>query len=56
MGHPSRTRKVPTLEIRAMDVNADVDDTVALAVLMRAHGVDGGGAGASGDPDPRAVQ
>ena len=27
---------LPTLEIRSMDVNADVDDTVALAVLVRA--------------------
>ena len=30
--HPS----LPTLEIRAMDVNADVEDTVALAILVRA--------------------
>ncbi|MDT5067960.1 MAG: glutamate---cysteine ligase / carboxylate-amine ligase [Mycobacterium sp.] len=42
-----------TLEIRSMDVNADIDDTVALAVLVRAMVVVAAARVEAGDPGPR---
>ncbi len=45
--------RLPTLEIRAMDVTADVDDTVALAVLVRALVVTATAADRAGEPTPR---
>lgn len=44
---------VPTLEIRSMDVVADVDDTVALTVLLRALVTTMTAKAAAGDPGPR---
>lgn len=43
----------PTLEIRAMDVLQDLDDTVAVAVLLRAVVATAAGRARSGDPGPR---
>jgi carboxylate-amine ligase len=45
--------RLPTLEIRAMDVTADVDDAVALAVLVRALVVTATAAARVGEPTPR---
>lgn len=45
--------RLPTLEIRAMDVLQDLDDTVAVAVLLRALVVTCAGEAQSGDPGPR---
>lgn len=45
--------RLPTLEIRAMDVVADVDDTVALAVLVRALVMTAVGKVHTGDAGPR---
>ncbi|WP_260617955.1 YbdK family carboxylate-amine ligase [Streptomyces sp. WAC07149] len=42
----------PTLEIRAMDVLQDLDDTVAVAVLLRALVVAAEGLARRGDPGP----
>ena len=44
---------LPTLEIRCMDVTADVDDTVALAVLIRALVTTASIRVLSDDPGPR---
>jgi carboxylate-amine ligase len=44
---------VPTLEVRTMDVNADLDDTVALAMLIRALVAVGVDKARAGDPGPR---
>jgi carboxylate-amine ligase len=46
--------KLSTLEIRSMDVNPDVDDTVALAVLVRAMVTTSAAQVLAGDPGPRA--
>jgi carboxylate-amine ligase len=43
----------PTLEMRAMDVPADVEDTVALAALTRALVMTATTAASTGDPGPR---
>lgn len=45
--------RLPTLEIRAMDVTADVDDAVALAVLVRALVMTTTARARAGDPGPR---
>jgi glutamate---cysteine ligase / carboxylate-amine ligase len=45
--------RLPTLEIRAMDVLADVDDSVALAVLIRAVVTTATARASAGDPGPR---
>ncbi|MCW2650447.1 MAG: carboxylate-amine ligase, YbdK family [Mycobacterium sp.] len=45
--------RLPTIEIRAMDVPADVDDTLALAVLIRALVSTAAARVLSGDPGPR---
>jgi carboxylate-amine ligase len=45
--------KLPTLEIRSMDVPADIDDTVALAVLVRALVATSTDKALAGDPGPR---
>ncbi|MBV8930492.1 MAG: glutamate--cysteine ligase [Mycobacteriaceae bacterium] len=45
--------RLPTLEIRAMDVIAHVDDAVALAVLIRALVVTATAKVLAGDPGPR---
>ncbi|WP_274563199.1 carboxylate-amine ligase [Streptomyces spiramyceticus] len=45
--------RLPTLEIRSMDVPANVDDTVALAVLIRALVVTAAAQVERGDPGPR---
>jgi carboxylate-amine ligase len=45
--------RLPTLEIRAMDVAADVDDAVALAVLLRALVATILPMAIAGDPGPR---
>jgi carboxylate-amine ligase len=45
--------QLPTLEIRAMDVPADVEDTVALAALVRALVVTATARVLRGDPGPR---
>jgi glutamate---cysteine ligase / carboxylate-amine ligase len=44
---------LPTLEVRAMDVNADVEDTVALAMLIRALIDTAADKVRRGDPGPR---
>jgi carboxylate-amine ligase len=44
---------VPTLELRSMDVTADIDDTVALAVLTRALVATASARVLAGDPGPR---
>jgi carboxylate-amine ligase len=44
--------RLPTVEIRAMDVTADVDDTVALAVLSRALVATSAARAVAGDPGP----
>jgi carboxylate-amine ligase len=44
---------LPTIEIRAMDVPADIDDTVALAVLVRALVATATERALAGDPGPR---
>ncbi|MCT7661835.1 carboxylate-amine ligase [Mycobacterium deserti] len=45
--------RLPTLEIRTMDVPADVEDTVALAVLTRALVLTATAKASAGDPGPR---
>jgi glutamate---cysteine ligase / carboxylate-amine ligase len=45
--------RLPTLEVRTMDVTADVDDTVALAVLIRALVTTATATAGAGDPGPR---
>lgn len=45
--------RFPTVEIRCMDVLPDIEDTVALAVLVRALVVAGLGRVRQGDPGPR---
>jgi carboxylate-amine ligase len=45
--------RLPTLEIRTMDVQADVDDTVAFAVLVRALVATAVTKAVAGDPGPR---
>jgi carboxylate-amine ligase len=45
--------RLPTVEIRTMDVTADIDDTVALAVLVRALVTTASGRARAGDPGPR---
>lgn len=45
--------RVSTLEVRAMDVCADVDDAVALAVLVRALVMTVAPSARAGDPGPR---
>jgi glutamate---cysteine ligase / carboxylate-amine ligase len=45
--------RLPTLEIRSMSVGADVDDTVALAVLVRALVTTAGAKVTAGEPGPR---
>ena len=45
--------RLPTLEIRTMDVTADVDDTVALAVIIRALVAIAAARAVTGDPGPR---
>ena len=45
--------RLPTLEIRSMDVMADVDDTVALAVLIRALVATATAKVGRGDPGPQ---
>jgi carboxylate-amine ligase len=45
--------RLPTLEIRAMDVVADLDDTVALAVLVRGLVTTASAKARCGDPGPR---
>ena len=47
--------RLPTVEIRAMDVTADVDDTVALAVIVRALVATSAARAAAGDPGPRGM-
>ncbi|MBM7167630.1 YbdK family carboxylate-amine ligase [Streptomyces sp. G44] len=44
--------RVPTLEIRAMDVQQDLDDTVAIAVLLRALTVTAATLAKRGTPGP----
>jgi carboxylate-amine ligase len=44
---------VPTLEIRAMDVIADIDDATALAVLARALVTTAAAKASNGDPGPQ---
>lgn len=44
--------RLPTLEIRTMDVQADVEDTVALAVLTRALVITAAAAARAGDSGP----
>lgn len=44
--------RLPTLEIRAMDVLHDLDDTVAVAVLLRALTVTAAARARGGDPGP----
>ncbi|MGW7458415.1 carboxylate-amine ligase [Streptomyces sp. NPDC054797] len=44
--------RLPTLEIRAMDVLQDLDDTVAVAALLRALVVTAAGSARCGDPGP----
>jgi carboxylate-amine ligase len=44
---------VPTLEVRSMDVNADLEDTVALAMLIRALVAVAVDKARAGDPGPR---
>jgi carboxylate-amine ligase len=45
--------RVPTLEVRAMDVMADVDDTVAMTVLIRALVATATERAERGDPGPQ---
>ena len=45
--------RLPTLEVRAMDVSADVQDSVALAVLIRGLVTTATASAAAGDPGPR---
>ncbi|MET9430618.1 glutamate--cysteine ligase [Streptomyces sp. NPDC003036] len=45
--------RLPTLEVRTMDVLSDVDDTVALTALIRALVVTAARRAAAGDPGPR---
>lgn len=45
--------RLPTLEVRSMDVMADIDDTVALTVLIRALVVTVANEAVRGDPGPR---
>lgn len=45
--------RLPTLEVRSMDVLADVDDTVALTALVRALVVTSADRVVRGDPGPR---
>ena len=45
--------KLSTLEVRSMDVNADLDDTVALTVLVRALVTTSAARVLAGDPGPR---
>lgn len=45
--------RLPTLEVRAMDVMQDLDDTVAVAVLLRALVVTCADRAERGDPGPR---
>jgi glutamate---cysteine ligase / carboxylate-amine ligase len=45
--------RLPTLEIRTMDVAADVDDTVACAVIIRALVATAVTRAVAGDPGPR---
>ncbi|WP_199178055.1 carboxylate-amine ligase [Mycobacterium hubeiense] len=45
--------RLPTIEIRAMDVTTDVDDTVALAVLLRAMVATATQRVIAGDPGPQ---
>ncbi|WP_079148300.1 carboxylate-amine ligase [Streptomyces agglomeratus] len=45
--------RLPTLEIRTMDVLPDIDDTVALTVLVRALVVTARDKAVGGDPGPR---
>jgi carboxylate-amine ligase len=45
--------RLPTLEIRAMDVPRDIDDTVALAALTRALVTTSAAAARSGEAGPR---
>jgi carboxylate-amine ligase len=47
--------RLPTLEIRTMDVTADVEDTVALAVLVRALVMTAAACATAGDPGPRPI-
>ena len=46
---------LPTLEIRSMDVNADIDDTVAMAVLVRALVATATASVRRGEPGPHPV-
>ncbi|MGX9791889.1 carboxylate-amine ligase [Mycobacterium sp. MMS18-G62] len=45
---------VPTLEVRAMDVTADIDDAIALAVLLRALVTTAAAKASEGDPGPQS--
>jgi carboxylate-amine ligase len=45
--------RVPTLEIRSMDVTADVDDAIALTVLLRALVTTAAARASAGEPGPR---
>ncbi|MCF3180191.1 glutamate--cysteine ligase [Streptomyces polychromogenes] len=45
--------RLPTLEVRAMDVLPDLDDTVAFTVLLRALVRTAAARGRAGDPGPR---
>jgi carboxylate-amine ligase len=45
--------RLPTVEIRTMDVTADLDDTVALAILVRAMVATATEKALDGDPGPR---
>jgi carboxylate-amine ligase len=45
--------RLPTVEVRTMDVTPDIDDTVALAVLVRALVATAADRVLAGDPDPR---
>jgi glutamate---cysteine ligase / carboxylate-amine ligase len=45
--------RLPTVEVRTMDVTADIDDTVALAVLVRALVGTATDRALAGDPGPR---
>jgi glutamate---cysteine ligase / carboxylate-amine ligase len=47
--------RLPTVEIRAMDVTADIDDAVALTVLIRALVTTATARASAGDPGPRPV-
>jgi carboxylate-amine ligase len=45
--------RLPTIEVRTMDVTADIDDTVALAVLVRALVATATEKARAGDPGPQ---